>query len=251
MVRLSVNVNKIATLRNARGRNIPNLLDVIRDLMSFGVKSITVHPRPDGRHILYQDVKDIKTLLSEDPSMEFNVESYPSISFLELMEDVQPHQCTLVPDSPSVLTSNAGWRFQENRNLLQTVLDFLRKHKIRSSLFLDPLTLNSSELAALYELNPDCVELYTEHYASTFLKDRGKESIIQVYVKAAQKLSDKGIQINAGHDLDLNNLAYLLESIPQIQEVSIGHALICESLYQGLKSVVDRYLQICNSERKI
>ena len=251
MVRLSVNVNKIATLRNARGKNIPNLLGVVRDLIGYGVKGITVHPRPDARHILYKDVRDIKQLLKEFPSVEFNVESYPSPSFLELMEEVRPHQCTLVPDSPSVLTSNAGWRFQENKVLIQNVVQFLKKRKICSSLFLDPLTLNKAELNALCELKPDCVELYTEHYAVAYSSSPQKTSLIQVYIQVAQTLSEYGMQINAGHDLNLDNLAYLLNSVPQIQEVSIGHALICESLYQGLKPVVDQYLQICSSTKRV
>ena len=244
MTRLSVNVNKIATLRNSRGKNQPDLIDVVGKLIDFGVKGITVHPRPDGRHILYEDVKQIKKFLKNQKEVEFNVEGYPSADFLQLMEEVQPEQCTLVPDPPFVLTSNAGWRICEHFNFLKSVVAALKKNKIRVSLFIDPFTLTKKERGALSVLMPKRVELYTETYASAYLTDQ-KDSVTQVYTEITEKLTERGIEINAGHDLDLNNLSWLLKNIPQIKEVSIGHALICESLYQGLKIVVQKYLEIC------
>ena len=246
MTRLSVNVNKIATLRNSRGKNQPDLMEVVKKLVGFGVKGITVHPRPDGRHILYTDVLDIKGYLKTKTEVELNVEGYPSTDFLQLMEEIQPNQCTLVPDTPSVLTSNAGWKVQENTDFLKPVLESLKKNNIRTSLFIDPFTLTEEELHALGHLQPDRGELYTETYASAYFTTQ-KETITHTYSEAAGKLVNKGINVNAGHDLNLDNLAWLLEKIPQIKEVSIGHALICESLYQGLETVVRKYLAICQS----
>ena len=246
MARLSVNVNKIATLRNSRGKNQPNLMEVVEKLVDFGVKGITVHPRPDGRHILYTDVRDIKQFLRTTTYVEMNIEGYPSSDFLQLIEEVKPDQCTLVPDPPTALTSNAGWAVQENHDFLKTVLLSLKKNKIRSSLFIDPFTLTKKELSALKSLNTDRVELYTEAYADAYDSPK-QNTVTQVYVEAAHKTSELGIELNAGHDLNLKNLAWLLKVIPQIKEVSIGHALICESLYRGLKTVVREYLTICDS----
>ena len=279
MTRLSINVNKIATLRNSRGKNQPDLMEVVKKLINFGVKGITVHPRPDGRHILYQDVRDIKQYLnpmdfmcsssektpasekSKKPpqsadrdstktkiEVELNVEGYPSANFLQLMKEVRPDQCTLVPDAPSVLTSNAGWHIQENADFLKSVLKFLKKHKIRTSLFIDPFTLTEKEIDTLKHLQPDRGELYTETYASAYFTTQ-KEAITDTYILAAENLTNQGIRVNAGHDLNLDNLAWLLKKIPQIQEVSIGHALICESLYHGLETVVNKYLAICSKSR--
>lgn len=244
MTRLSVNVNKIATLRNSRGKNQPDLMEVVEKLIHFGVKGITVHPRPDGRHILYTDVHDIKQFLKT--KTEMNVEGYPSPSFLKLIEEVKPHQCTLVPDPPFALTSNAGWRIQENFDFLRNVLILLKKNNIRSSLFIDPFTLTETELSFLKELKTERIELYTEAYANAY--DNPKQNTVtRVYIESANKVSQLGIEINAGHDLNLNNLAWLLKAIPQIKEVSIGHALICESIYRGLEKVVKEYLAICDS----
>ena len=250
MTRLSVNVNKIATLRNSRGKNQPDLIEAVKKLIHFGVKGITVHPRPDGRHILYTDVRNIKTLLTTHKDVEMNVEGYPTTEFLQLMEEVQPDQCTLVPDPPTALTSNAGWSVQQNFDFLNSILATLKKNKIRTSLFIDPFTLTEKELLSLSQLMPERAELYTEAYATAYCTPQ-KETATQVYVHAAEKLIKKKIEINAGHDLNLYNLPWLLKKIPQIKEVSIGHALICESLYQGLKTVVQQYLKICKNTRRI
>lgn len=248
MTRLSVNVNKIATLRNSRGKNQPNLSVAVKKLINFGVTGITVHPRPDGRHILYKDVRQIKKQLKKHPKAELNVEGYPNEKFMALMEEVKPTQCTLVPDSATVLTSNAGWKTQKNFHFLKHILKILKKNNIRSSLFIDPLTLTKKELEFLVELKPKRVELYTEIYAKAFFTPQ-KDRVTRIYISKAKKLINHGIELNAGHDLNLNNLAWLLKKIPQIKEVSIGHALICESLYQGLETVVQKYLNICREVR--
>ena len=245
MTRLSVNVNKIATLRNSRGKNQPDLIEAVKKLIYFGVKGITVHPRPDGRHILYTDVRDIKQLLTIHKEVEINVEGYPSTEFLLLMKEIQPDQCTLVPDAPTVLTSNAGWSVQENFDLLNNVLTSLKKNKIRTSLFIDPFTLTEKELIALSKLKPERVELYTEAYAAAYRTPK-RGTVTQVYIHAAEKLIKEKIELNAGHDLNLDNLLWLLKKIPKIKEVSIGHALICESIYKGLENVVKEYLAICD-----
>ena len=244
MTRLSVNVNKIATLRNSRGKNQPNLIEVVENLIDFGVTSITVHPRPDGRHILYEDVRQLEELLKNHLEVEFNVEGYPSTDFLQLINEVQPEQCTLVPDPPFALTSNAGWNVSKCFDFLKSVLSTLKQNKIRTSLFIDPITFTCKEQNALDDLMPERVELYTETYALAYTTKR-KNSVTQIYKEVADKLTSRGVEINAGHDLNLDNLPFLLKNIPQIKEVSIGHALICESLYQGLKTVVQKYLEIC------
>ena len=244
MVTLSVNINKIAVLRNARGKNEPNLTEAVEKLMGWGVKSITVHPRPDGRHILYEDVREIKQLVSSK-RVELNVEGYPSSDFLQLMEEVKPDQCTLVPDAPSVLTSNAGWKVEQNFNFLKPILESFKKQKIRSSLFIDPFTWTEKESQALKQLKPDRAELYTEAYAKAYAEKRQTPVVVEVYAKTAKQCAKNGIGINAGHDLNLDNLAYLLEKVPEIKEVSIGHALISEALYTGLETTVKKYLAIC------
>ena len=249
MTRLSVNVNKIATLRNARGSNIPNLCQVVQDIIHFGVTSITVHPRPDGRHILYQDVKDIKALLTNYPEVELNVEGYPDPNFLNLIEKVQPSQCTLVPDAPDAITSNAGWKLKEYQYQLKESILFLKKICVRSSLFVDPFTLGDRELTALNQILPDRIELYTEAYARAYTSAQ-RETVTAVYSRVATSIQTLSMAVNAGHDLNLNNLAFFLEKVSQVQEVSIGHALICESLYQGLKSVITQYLNICHHNKQ-
>ena len=249
MVRLSVNVNKIAVLRNSRGKNQPDLAQAVDTLLTLGVQGITVHPRPDGRHILYSDVRQIGQKLNNLPKVELNVEGFPGAPFLRLLKEVRPDQCTLVPDGPDVLTSNAGWRLQKSFDMLQPVLAFLKQHKIRSSLFVDPFTLTEKELSALIQLRPDRVELYTEEYASAFATTKGEE-VLKVYSEAGQKIHAQGIELNAGHDLNLKNLPCLLTRLPQIKEVSIGHALICEALYEGLSVVVKKYLNVCRQAKK-
>lgn len=244
MVRLSVNVNKIATLRNARGTDQPNLLSVVKDLISFGVRGITVHPRPDKRHILYEDVRAIQNVLQKE-DVEFNVEGTPNPVFLKLLQEVKPHQCTLVPDGPNVLTSESGWNFQSQFNILQETLNFLRQQNIRSSVFLDPFTFDEKEQEALSLLKPDRAELYTKAYADSFHTAQ-RQKITHVYHSVGDKVQNLGIALNAGHDLNRENLTFFLKSVTGIQEVSIGHALICEALYEGLEKVCKDYLRICN-----
>ena len=237
MTRLSVNINKIATLRNARGENRPDLLQVAQNILQYGVHGLTVHPRPDRRHILYEDVYVLSSLFHQNTTAEFNVEGYPSPSFLELIETIKPHQCTLVPDPPHVLTSNAGWNLRANQENLKPVLNALKKWKVRSSLFIDPYEFNAFELEILKKLSPDRVELYTKSYADD-------PSCLNTYVRTSHQILPYNIQINAGHDLNQKNLKSLIQAIPQIKEVSIGHDLICESLYEGLEKTISKYLEI-------
>lgn len=239
MTILSVNVNKIALLRNSRGRNYPDVVYFVRKLLALGVKGITVHPRQDERHVTRQDVVDITELLKDYPAVEFNIEGYPSPEFLALVERVRPAQCTLVPDAPDQLTSDHGWDVARDAALLTEVLQRLRAVGVRSSIFLDPVP-------ALVDLVPqvgaDRIELYTESYANSFATDR-QDAVLADYLATAARASALGIGLNAGHDLDLQNLALFLQ-IPGILEVSIGHALVVESLEQGMDTVVRRYLAI-------
>lgn len=247
MTKLSVNINKVATLRNARGGNNPNLLKVAEDIVKFGAQGVTIHPRPDERHIKIQDVYELSNLLKAINSnrkeiIEFNIEGYPSDDFMKLIEDVKPHQCTLVPDPPNVITSNAGWKCDENKKFLTQIVNTLRNQNVRSSLFVDPHVLTQNELTALKEIQPDRCELYTESYARNFNGPECEE-VTRVYKAAAEKLNAINIELNAGHDLDQNNLNFLIARIPEIKEVSIGHALICESLYDGLQATIKNYLK--------
>ncbi len=249
MVRLSVNVNKIATLRNARGKNQPNLMEAVKKLISFDVRGITLHPRPDGRHILYEDVRQISRFLQPPFGEELNVEGYPSPDFLQLMGEVLPDQCTLVPDPPSALTSNAGWEIQKNFDFLRNSLTFLKQKKIRTSLFVDPQALGVGELDSLSRLQPERAELYTEAYAEAY-DTKQRDRVTRIYAQSAKALAQRGIGVNAGHDLNLKNLSWLLKNVPQIKEVSIGHALVCEALYEGLERVTKKYLDICATAQK-
>ena len=319
MVRLSVNVNKVATLRNSRGGNEPCLIQVVEDLIQFGACGITVHPRPDERHVLYQDVRDIAQCVQKSPSVEFNVEGYPSENFLDLIKETRPHQCTLVPDPPSALTSDQGWDLENSLSFLQETLNFLRKHEVRSSVFIDPLCFN---LSALQKLCPDRVEFYTGNWARAFdcisqqetsslggeiipaqslslakagagIRHSGDDvkhgddvttqqsrlaprhfapakagiqkvvpqngtnegivlneeclKILKVYKTASEQIHKVGIEINAGHDLNQQNLKPLLERVPVIQEVSIGHAFISEALYEGLQATLKNYHMLLDS----
>ena len=232
--KLSVNVNKIATLRNARGGNNPNVLQVALDSELFGAEGITVHPRPDERHIRKADVY----VLSKNITTEFNIEGYPSEDFLTLVAEVQPAQVTLVPDPPHVLTSNNGWDTKEQLQFLRQVITRIKAEtQSRVSIFLNPdptLTGYASETGA------DRIELYTEAYAVNFPKS--PEKAIQAYVLTAEKALEYGLGINAGHDLDLKNLSYLAKNLPGLQEVSIGHALVCDALYHGLQNTIQLYL---------
>lgn len=233
MARLSVNINKIATLRNARGGNVPNLLDVANDCESFGAQGITVHPRPDERHIRYKDVYDLKARLVS----ELNVEGNPNAQFMKMIKEVKPAQVTLVPDADNAITSNAGWNTVENLVFLKEIIDECSSLGIRTSIFVNPEPI-MVEYAA--KANADRIELYTEPYATNYAKD--KESAIKPYIECAVVARKLGLGINAGHDLSLDNLAYFNTQMPHLDEVSIGHALISDALYHGLQNTIKAYL---------
>jgi pyridoxine 5-phosphate synthase len=233
MTRLSVNINKIATLRNARGGNIPNVLQAAIDCERFGAQGITVHPRPDERHIRYQDVRDIRPVIKS----EFNIEGYPSPVFISLVMEVKPHQVTLVPDPPDALTSNKGWDISDNMSFLKEVIAGFRQEGIRTSLFVDANTKNIDNAA---KTGTDRIELYTEPYASAYFKNR--EKAINPFIQAAIAANKRGLQLNAGHDLNLDNLKYFNDNVPGLREVSIGHALISDALYYGLEKTIQLYM---------
>jgi len=241
MTALSVNLNKIALLRNSRGRDYPNVVVYGRHLIDLGVQGLTVHPRQDQRHTKDQDVHDLRELVGAFEGIELNVEGYPDERFLQLILATRPHQCTLVPDSPNQLTSDHGWDLHQHFDRIETLAEQLRRIGVRSSVFLDP-DIQQVELAA--KSGVDRIELYTERYADAFAQDNYDEVLAQ-YSQAALLATQLGLGVNAGHDLDLDNLAEFL-SIPHILEVSIGHALTVESLYQGVDQVIKQYLQICN-----
>ena len=234
MTKLSVNINKIATLRNARGGNNPDVLQVARDAERFGAQGITVHPRPDERHIRRDDVLSLADVVTT----EFNIEGYPDERFLQLVTEVKPAQATLVPDPPEVLTSNAGWDTVRQKDFLTDIIRTLQEAGIRTSIFVDPDT-DMVEGAAV--VRTDRIELYTESYARQYPQDR--DAAIAPYVKSAELAQKLGLGINAGHDLDLHNLKFMKERIPYLQEVSIGHALICDALYYGLENTIQMYLR--------
>jgi pyridoxine 5-phosphate synthase len=234
MTRLSVNINKIATLRNARGGNNPDVVKAAIACERFGAQGITVHPRPDERHIRRSDV----LALSKVVTTEFNIEGYPDSRFLELIREVRPAQATLVPDPPGVLTSNAGWDTVAKSDFLAGVVKEIKTMGIRVSLFVDP-SEQMVEGAAV--AGADRIELYTEPYAANYTKDR--EKAVAPYVKAAQRAKKLGLGLNAGHDLDLHNLRYLKQSLEGLDEVSIGHALVCDALYLGLENSIQLYLR--------
>jgi len=229
-----VNINKIATLRNARGGNLPDLLKVAQDCERFGAEGITVHPRPDERHIRYQDVIDLKPLVTT----EFNIEGYPSQQFIDLVCKVKPHQVTLVPDPPEAITSNAGWDTIKNESFLKEVIAEFKKNKIRVSVFIDTdLLLIKNAI----KTGTDRLELYTERYAKNY--SSGKEKAIADFIIAANVAKEEGLELNAGHDLNLDNLKYFSSGIPHLKEVSIGHALISDALYFGLENTIQMYLK--------
>ncbi|MBT9394079.1 pyridoxine 5'-phosphate synthase [Hymenobacter sp. NST-14] len=232
MTKLSVNINKIATLRNARGHNRPDLLQAARDIERFGAQGITVHPRPDERHIRYQDVRDLKAVVTT----ELNVEGNPTPDFLDLVREVRPEQVTLVPDAPDAITSNAGWNTVQHQDYLRGIVADLKSLGCRVSIFLDPVP----ELVhAAATTGTDRIELYTEDYARHYAAN--PEAALRPYRDAALVAQQLGLGLNAGHDLDLDNLAYLHQHLPGLQEVSIGHALICDALYLGLENTVQLY----------
>ena len=234
MTRLSVNINKIATIRNARGGNVPDVTKAAIDCERFGAEGITVHPRPDERHIRYADVREIRPLIKT----EFNIEGNPTVqSFVDLVLEVVPDQVTMVPDSHSAITSNAGWNTLEYRSLLTDLCNTFKAKGIRTSIFIDPDPKMAEGAAAC---GADRVELYTAAYAEDYPKDR--EQAISAYLKAAEAAREAGLGLNAGHDLSLENLAYFVKTIPWTDEVSIGHALISDALYMGLEKTIGAYL---------
>ncbi len=233
MTKLSVNINKIATLRNSRGGNIPNLIQVAKDIQAYGAQGITVHPRPDERHIKYQDAKDLKKIVVT----EYNIEGNPIPKFIDLVCAIKPTQVTLVPDAVDALTSDAGWDTLKNMTFLKEVISEFKNHGIRTSIFMD-VDLNLIEAAA--DTGTDRIELYTEAYAKQYNFD--KKKAVNPYIKAAKLATKLGMGINAGHDLNLENIAFFSDNIPNLDEVSIGHALISESLYLGFQNVVNQYL---------
>lgn len=232
MTTLSVNINKIATLRNARGGNIPDVCKVALDCEKFGAEGITVHPRPDERHIRYQDVLDLKPILTT----EFNIEGNPTREFVELVKKVKPAQVTLVPDAHDALTSNAGWDTKTHQDFLKEIVSGFQQAGIRVSIFVDT---NPANIEYAAKTGTDRVELYTEPYATNYPND--KAAAVAPFVQAAKLAKSLGLGINAGHDLSLDNLAYLHQNIPWIEEVSIGHALIADALYLGLEETIKRY----------
>ena len=234
MTKLSVNINKIATLRNSRGGNVPDLLGVAADLQSFGAQGITIHPRPDQRHIRYDDALALPTVLST----EFNIEGNPISKFIDLVIQTHPDQVTLVPDDEDAITSNSGWDTIKNRDFLFEVVSEFKSHDIRTSIFVDPL---EEMVKGAEKIGAERIELYTEFYAQNYKKN--PEKAVAPYIQAAMVANDLGIGINAGHDLNLENTAFFAQKISKLLEVSIGHALVCESLYLGFENVIPMYLQ--------
>ncbi len=233
MTKLSVNINKIATLRNSRGGNVPDLLKVAKDVQSFGAEGITVHPRPDERHIRYKDAYDLKPVVYT----EYNIEGNPIKQFMDLVLEVKPTQVTLVPDSDDVLTSNAGWDTMKNKEFLTEVITEFKRNGIRTSIFVDPIL---QMIEGAKATGTDRIELYTESFAHQY--SLGNKDGIKPYTESALLANDLGLGINAGHDLSLDNIKFFKENVPNLLEVSIGHALISESLYLGLDNVVNMYL---------
>ena len=237
MVNLSVNINKIATLRNARGENFPNLVDFAVDIENFGANGITVHPRPDERHIKYKDVFELKNKIKT----EFNIEGNPSKNFLKLVKSNKPTQVTLVPDGLNDITSNKGWDTIKNESFLKDCIKELKESNIRTSIFVDP---NLKMIDGAKKIGSDRIELYTKSYADNF--NINPSDAILPYLKSSKHAQNINIEINAGHDLNLNNIEFFSKSITNLKEVSIGHALICESLYFGIENTVKKYISILN-----
>jgi len=235
MTKLSVNINKIATIRNARGRHTPNIVEAAINCQKFGADGITIHPRPDQRHITRKDVFDIKSIITT----EYNVEGYPSEEFIKMILEVKPHQVTLVPDKPDALTSSYGWDTLKFQNYLQRIIRIFKDNGIRTSIFVDPkiVMIEGAKLCGA-----DRIELYTENYATHYQSD--KEFAIASYISASEKAIELDIGINAGHDLSLENLEFFAKTIPCLEEVSIGHALISDSLYLGLENTIQIYKRL-------
>jgi len=234
MTQLSVNINKFATLRNARGGNTPDLISVAKDVQRFGAQGVTVHPRPDERHIRYADARALPEVIVT----EYNIEGNPNPKFVDLVLDIKPTQVTLVPDAPDAITSNAGWDTVKNLKFLTQVIAQFKAAGIRTSIFVDP---DPIQIEGAVATGTDRVELYTESYAQYYAQN--PENAIRPYVIAAERANACGLGLNAGHDLSLENVQYFAQNIPNLLEVSIGHALVCESLYLGLENVIPMYLQ--------
>ena len=241
MTALSINVNKFALIRNARGADMPNLVDISKKCIEYGADGITVHPRPDERHVKFSDLQELKNLTNNYEQIEFNIEGYPSDDFIKRVIDVLPDQVTLVPDPPEALTSSFGWDCEVNKNFLTEVINKFRDKDIRVSIFINP---SSKTLSNLETIRPDRVELYTYDYAKNYKQN--KNSAIKNYLEVTDYLKREfpQISLNAGHDLNLDNLDYILENIPAIKEVSIGHALVCDSIDFGLKETIKKYKRI-------
>ena len=233
MTRLSVNINKVATLRNARGENNPDVVKFAIDCERFGAEGITVHPRPDERHIRRSDVRELSRVVTT----EFNIEGFPSEDFLKLVEEVRPAQATLVPDAPDALTSSAGWDVVRRHDVLRPIVERLKRAGVRVSIFVDA---DPAQVRAAKEIGADRVELYTKSYADNYAADR--EAAVAPVVTASEEAARIGIGLNAGHDLNLENLEYFHKRLPLLDEVSIGHAIICDALYMGIEEVIKRYL---------
>ena len=233
MAKLSVNINKLATLRNSRGGNVPNLLKATKDIESFGAQGITIHPRPDERHIKYQDAYALKDIVTT----EYNIEGNPIPKFVEMVLAIKPTQVTLVPDAENAITSNAGWDTIKHKSFLVDIIKEFKANDIRTSIFVDP---NIKIIEGAAQTGADRIELYTESFAQSFLK--GDKKGIIPFTEAAKAAHELKLGINAGHDLNLDNIKFFKENIPNLLEVSIGHALICESLYLGLENVINMYL---------
>ena len=232
MTKLSVNINKIATIRNARGGNTPSVVEAAKNCQNYGADGITIHPRQDERHITKKDVYDLKEVVTK----EYNIEGYPSKEFIDMVIEISPDQVTLVPDGPDVITSCAGWDTNKYQNLLTDIISVFKEKNIRTSIFIDPL-IKMVEGARL--CGADRVELYTEEYAIKY--HLSKEEAVKKYIIAAKKANELGIGLNAGHDLNLENLSFFSDSIPNLKEVSIGHALISDSIYFGLENTIQMY----------
>ncbi|MCM4155287.1 pyridoxine 5'-phosphate synthase [Gramella sp. AN32] len=235
MTKLSVNINKIATLRNARGGNVPNVVEATRKIESFGAQGITVHPRPDERHIRYQDVRDLAPIVTT----EFNIEGKPVQDFMNLVLEVKPAQVTLVPDAEEAITSNAGWDTIINKEYLKEVISEFKRNGIRTSIFVDPV---EKMIEGAAETGTDRIELYTEQFAVDFAAN--KKDSAKAYAQCSQLAHNLGLGINAGHDLSLENIEFFNKEVPFLDEVSIGHALIAEALYNGLEKTIQQYLKL-------
>ncbi len=241
MTKLSVNINKIATIRNARGGNNPNLLKMAKDIQSYGAQGITIHPRPDQRHITYKDAIDLPKIITT----EFNIEGNPIDQFIDLVCKIKPDQVTLVPDSVDAITSNSGWDTLKNKSFLKEVVSEFKNNGIRTSIFIDT---DLKLIEGAKNTGADRIELYTESFAVNYVK--GNKNEINKYINASILANDLGMGVNAGHDLSLENINFFVDKIPYLDEVSIGHAIICESLYLGIENVVNMYLQKINNASK-